>query len=209
MQHIRERRSGRVSPPWGRRLLALVAAAGLATATAVQAEPQQQGQGPAHGDLSGPQREQIKTFMQTREELLKVQQQLQQIQEKAVEARPALQKKQANFAALVEKEMKKQGHSPEQELAAIQALQNKLQSGDTPAGQRQDLMQQLQQKASKYQEAQRAALQNEQVRSARKDLMKDIITAMKQEDPKTDDLIQQMEQKQQKLEELHQNLTTK
>lgn len=188
---------------------ALVLAAGLALAgSATAADSPAQGGGTPQ-EMTPAQREQIKSFMQTRQELMQVREKLQKIQEKAVDARPQLQKKQAHFAALVEKQMKSQGHSPKQELAEIQALQDKLKSGDVSGGEQQALMQQLQQKATQYQQAQLAALKDDQIRSAREDLMKDILTAMKEEDPKTEDLMQTMRQKQQKLEQIHEQVLGK
>lgn len=166
----------------------------------------QQPPGGGQPELSPEQLEQLQTFEQKREEFIQLQQKLEQIERAAVQANPELQEQQEEFAALVMDKMKSKGHSPEEDVAELQDMQARLQSPETPPEERQSLMGDLQQKASELEAAQREALEEPEVQQARGELVEAITTAMKQENPQTEQIIREMEQKQQELMQIHESV---
>ena len=157
-------------------------------------------------EMTPEQMQQLQSFEQKREEFIELQQKLEQIERAAVEANPELQEQQEEFAELVMEQMKSQGHSPEEDVAELQDMQKRLQSPETPPEERQQLMGNLQQKAADLEAAQREALEDPEVKKARGELVEAITTAMKEENPRTDDIIREMEQKQQELMEIHESV---
>lgn len=157
-------------------------------------------------ELTPEQLEQMQTFEQKRAEFMELQQTLEQIERAAVEANPELQTQQDEFAELVMDHMKKKGHTPEEDVAELQDMQAQLQNPETPPEERQALMGNLQKKAAELEEAQREALEEPEVQEARGELVDAITTAMKEENPRTDEIIREMEQKQQELMEIHESV---
>jgi len=149
--------------------------------------------------LTDAQRAQLEEFRKTRAEMMQVQQELAQIQRAAVEARPELQQQNEQFRKVMMAEMERQGHTPEEDLAELRALQGKLQSKDTPEADRQALMTRLQSKVQDLQQAERAAMQNSEVQKAQSELAQAITGAMREDEPRTEELIKQLQEKQRKL----------
>lgn len=178
----------------------------VAMVAALPLQAQQQPPGGGQMEMTPEQMQQLQSFEQKREEFIELQQKLEQIERAAVEANPELQEQQEEFAELVMERMKSQGHSPEEDVAELQDMQKRLQSPETPPEERQQLMGNLQQKASELEAAQREALEDPEVKKARGELVEAITTAMKEENPRTDDIIREMEQKQQELMEIHESV---
>jgi len=183
---------------WKRPLL-LAAALGAALAAGGIAEAQEAPAAGGEPQLTAQQRAQLEEFRQVRAEMMQVQQELAQIQQSAVQARPELQAQQQEFGQLMLQEMKRQGHTPEEDLAELRALQGKLRSPETPEGDREALMSRLQAKAQEFQQAQREAMQNPEVQKAQEQLVQAITTAMREESPRTVELLEQLQQKQRRL----------
>ncbi|HEM45964.1 MAG TPA: hypothetical protein ENO23_02860 [Alphaproteobacteria bacterium] len=179
----------------GRSLMAAALVLALASGLARAQEPQ----GGGEPELTEEQRAQVEEFRQTRAEMMQVQQQLAQIQQSAVQARPELQEKQQEFGQLMMAEMKRQGHAPEEDLAELRALQGKLRNPETPEGDREALMSRLQAKAQAFQQAQQEAMQNPDVQKAQQELVQAITTAMREDNPQTEELLKQLQEKQRKL----------
>lgn len=180
----------------GRPLAAAALVAALALPGLAPAQPAADGGQP---EMTAEQRAQLEEFRQTRAEMMQVQQQLAQIQESAVQARPQLQEKQQQFSELMLAEMKRQGHTPEEDLAELRALQGKLRSDETPEGDRQALMSRLQAKAQAFQQAQQQAMQQPDLQQAQADLVQAVTTAMREDNPRTEALLEELQEKQRKL----------
>ncbi len=160
---------------------------------------QQQGEATSQAGVSPAQEEQQQAFEQARNEYVATQRRLEQIQRDTIQARPELQKQEQAFNDLVIKEMKKQGHSPKQDKVEIEKLQEQLQNNEVPDTKREALMSEFQEKVMAYRKAQGEALQNQEIQKAQNDLLDAIVTAMKEHDPQTDQLIKQMAEKRKQL----------
>lgn len=156
--------------------------------------------------LTPEQKQQVEEFHQTRAELEQIEKKLEQIQKQTLETRPDLQQRQSEFSSLVEANMKSNDYNPKQELADLEELQDQLEGDKVSEDQRQELMGQLQQKWTGLQKAQQEALQNPEVKQAHQQLVQDITSAMKEENPETEKLIQQMAQKQQELQNIYRSV---
>ena len=128
---------------------------------------------------------------------------LKKLVQKTMEAHPDLQKQQQAFLDLMMAKMTSSGGgSPKDDLVAIEKLEQKLRSEDTPDGERQALMAEYQEKAMAFRTAQVQALKDPEVQKAQGALRDATLTAMKQQDPQTEQLMQQMEQKQDEMKQM-------
>jgi predicted RNA binding protein with dsRBD fold (UPF0201 family) len=148
------------------------------------------------------QQEMQQAYQQAHADFMAVQQRLKQIQHDTLEAHPELQKQEQSFNELLMEEMKNKGYNPKQDLAEIEKLQQQLQSGDLSDSEREALMAKFQEKMTAFRKAQSEALQTKKVQQAQGDLMGAMITAMKEQDPQTEQLMHQMTQKRQELEQM-------
>jgi len=141
----------------------------------------------------------VQLFMQKRNELQKLQEQLAHIQQQTVEKRPTLKKQQEDFRQLMFAKMKAKGHTPEKDIEHIKQLEAQLHGKDVDAQKRNDLLIQLRETSMKLQKGQQEVLKDKDLQASRKVLAKAILDAMKEEDPKTDQLISQAYQKEVEL----------
>ena len=95
--------------------------------------------------------------------------------------------------------MQSKGHNPNQDQAEIEKLQEQLQDTKVPETEREALMSKFKEKIIAYRKAQGEAMQNQDVQKAQNDLMVAIVTAMKEHDPQTEQLIDQMTQKREQI----------
>lgn len=178
------------------RLLLTVVAALISTAPL---HAQQQGAATPQAEVSPAQKEQQQAFQQARDEYVATQQRLEQIQRDTLQARPELQKKEQAFNDLLIKEMKNKGHSPKQDQAEIERLQEQLQDSKVPDAEREALLNKFQEKIMAYRKAQGEVMQNQEIQKAQNALLDAIVTAMKEHDPQTERLIEQMVEKRKQL----------
>jgi len=143
-------------------------------------------------------------FMQVRDELQQLQQQLAEIQEKVLQNNPELQQRQEDFRDMVMDTMQDQGADPQGDINKLKTLQAQLQNEEIPEDKRQELVQDFRQTNMELQQAQQKALQDEEVQEAQKSLNEDMMTAMVDTDPKTETLLKQIEQARQKLMQIQQ-----
>jgi predicted RNA binding protein with dsRBD fold (UPF0201 family) len=92
--------------------------------------------------------------------------------------------------------------SPQDDLAAIDKLEQKLRSKDTPDSERQTLMTEYQEKAMAFRTAQVEALKDPEVQKAQDALRDATVTAMQQQDPQTKQLMEQLQQKQEEMKQM-------
>ena len=174
-----------------RSLRVLCAVAALGTLAPSQAEP------PAAQD------DPMQAARQLHGEYVELQNRLSLIQEKTIEAHPELQKQQQAFLDLMMAKMASGGDaSPQDDLAAIDKLEQKLRSKDTPDSERQTLMTEYQEKAMAFRTAQVEALKDPEVRKAQDALRDATVTAMQQQDPQTRQLMEQLQQKQDEMKQM-------
>jgi hypothetical protein len=176
--------------PTARALLALAA---LTPVVTLHAEP------PPAAPAPGGQMEAAK---QVHSEYMELQNRLAQIQKKTMEAHPELQQQEKAFMDLMMTKMTSADGNAKDDLAAIEKLEQQLRSADTPAGDRQKLMGEYQQKATAFRTAQMQAFKDPEVQKAQQALMTATVTAMKKEDPRTEQIMQQLQQKQEELKNL-------
>jgi len=170
------------------RLLCAVAALGIVASS--QAEP------PAAQDNP------MQAAKQVHGEYVELQNRLSLIQEKTMEAHPELQQQQQAFLDLMMAKMASGGASPKDDLATIEKLERKLRSEATPESERQTLMSEYQEKAMAFRTAQVEALKDPEVQKAQGALRDATLTAMKQQDPQTEQLMEQLQQKQDEMKQM-------
>lgn len=191
-----------------RTLRTVIALAALGVALGVVAPVSAQ-QAPPEGmapQMTPEQAAQIEAFQEKRTEFMRLQQELERIEQAALESNPELQQQRDAFGDLIVDEMKRQGHSPEEDIAELQSLQDRLSNAETPEEERPELMGKLQSKVMALEEAQQQALESPRVQEERGKLVAAITTAMQREDPRTNDIIQQMEKTQEELMTIHQSV---
>lgn len=155
-------------------------------------------------DLTPEEVQQLETLRQKRAELMQAKERLDKIQHEAMEADPKLRAQETAFAELVKEEMKGMGRKPDEEVAELRELQQKLQSEELPDAERQQLWGQFQEKAGSFRAAQQRALQTPKVQQAQTELREAVVAAMKARDPETEKLLAQMESTREELKALHQ-----
>ena len=192
-------RTHRIRPPISRRtLLAFTAVAALGTFTPLHAEPPVEPQGAA--DAQG---EPTQAAKQLRDEYIELQSRLGMIQEKAVKAHPELQKQNQALEELMMAKMTSSiGKNAQDELVEIGKLEQKLRSKDTPESERKALMIEYQDKAKAFHAAQLEVLQDPDVKKAQTTLMDATLAAMKEQDPQTEQLVEQLQQKQEQMRKM-------
>jgi len=132
-------------------------------------------------------------------EYMQLQGRLDQIQTATLDAHPELKQQQQSFMDLMMAKMPSTGGSAKDDLAAIEKIEKDLSNKDTPAADREALMTEYQQKATAFRKAQAQALKDAEVAKAQETLMNAILTAMKAQDPQTEQILGQMRQKQEEL----------
>jgi len=180
-----------------RTLTALAAVVALSTLTPLRAEPPPTPQG-----ATAPQDDTMQAARQLHGEYVDLQKRLGMIQENAVKAHPELQKQQRALEELMMAKMSSGGANPKDEMAALNKLEQKLRSEDTPDSERQTLMAEYQERAKTFRTAQHQALQDPEVQKAQAALMDATLAAMKQQDPQTEELMQQLQKKQEEMKQM-------
>ena len=178
-------------------LAVLATMATLTTVTPLQAEPPAASQ-----DATAAQEETMQAAKQLHGEYVELQNRLGLIQEKTMQANPELQKQEQAFLDLMMSKMPGSDASAKDQLAVIDTLEQKLRSADTPDSERQALMVEYQEKAMAFRSAQMQALKDPEVQKAQGALMDATATAMKKQDPQTEQLMQQLQQKQDEMKQM-------
>lgn len=133
-------------------------------------------------------------------ELQQIQQELLTIQQRTLDANPQLQKQRKDLESMATKAMEDEGYDPDALVQTLDSSQETLQDESASDDKRMQALEEAQQAQQELQQAQQAALQNEKVAQAHRDFQSDLMTAMREEDPKVDDLIKRFEQIQQDMQ---------
>ncbi|ADJ27083.1 hypothetical protein [Nitrosococcus watsonii] len=138
--------------------------------------------------------EQMQEFHKLQQKMRTVGQQLDEIRQETLKTTPELQEQQEEYQSLLFKTMKEQGSDPDPALARMREIEGQVQNEDLPEDERKQFIMEYQQKDAQLQQASRDAMQDEKVRKMAESLSQDTVAAMRKQDPKTEELLQEMEQ---------------
>lgn len=155
------------------------------------------GQGPAMGQQKGD-----PELRSAQQKVRDLRQKIGEIQQKAMENSPELQQQRKDLRALVKEKFKAQVDGADKKMARLKEIRKKLQGDEElPKEERQKLMKEYQQIAGPFQKAQRQVMQDPEVKQARDKFKADMRAAMKEEDPNTEQLIQDLQQAQKEFQQ--------
>jgi len=146
----------------------------------------------------------MQQVQQKQAEIQQLNQQLAQIQQATIEANPELADQRDELLANVDEKMAEAGHDPEASRDKIEDLNEQLQGGDLSADESQSVSQELRQEQSSLQQAQSQAMQDEAIRTEMQSLNENLVAAMREQNPQTDELIAQLQSAQQEYQALMQ-----
>lgn len=168
-----------------------------------RAEPPSQ---PSQPEMTPEQSQKLQQFKQLQQDMQQLQQQLDDIQKATLEANPELAQQQQDIEKMVMEQLRASGNDPEQKVKEIKSLQAKIKNEGLPVEQRKSYYQDYRQKVMDFQKAQQKVMQNEDVQSAMKDLNKAMLVAMKEQNPKTEDLLSDIKKKQEAMMEIRRSV---
>ncbi|QIT57176.1 hypothetical protein HC341_07840 [Aquisalimonas sp. 2447] len=166
-------------------LRALVAVAALAfTGSAVA-----QLEGGQGGQEGGPQME-----------LQQIQQRLAEVQQQALEDNPGLEAQRDELEDLVVRKMEEAGYDPDSSMETLENVQGQIQDESLSDEERQQMLQEAQQAQQDLQEAQQVAMQDDEVVEAQQAFQDDLMDAMRDIEPDTDEMIEDFQRIQEEMQ---------
>lgn len=168
---------------------ALLALPALAQGPAGTAQP---------SPATGPQAEARQLMMEYREVAGK----LREIQQSAIESNPELAERHEAYQAMLNEAMVENGASPEATRAELKEIRDKVSNGEVEPGEQQALRNEFRSKRQELAQARQEAMSMPEVQEAGQSLRTATIAAMKDHDPKTEQLISRMENIQQQMQQL-------
>jgi len=155
----------------------------------------------APGAQSGGLMEQVQ---QKQTEIQQLNQQLAQIQQATIEANPELADQRDELIANVDEKMIEAGHDPEASRQKIGDLHEQLQGGELTTDESQSVSAEIRQHQTQLQQAQRQAMQDEAIQTEVQALNENLVEAMAERNPQTEQLIAQLQSAQQEYQALMQ-----
>ncbi|WP_405226523.1 hypothetical protein [Lentisalinibacter sediminis] len=152
----------------------------------------------------GPGSELIQQVQAKRAEIQQLNQQLMEIQENTIEANPELAKQRDDLISFVDEKMAESGYDAEAARGRIDKLQGEMESGELSAEEQQQNRQQLRQEMTSMQQAQGQIMQDEEFQAKRESLNENLVAAMQEQNPQTDELISRLQTAQQEYQQLAQ-----
>jgi uncharacterized coiled-coil DUF342 family protein len=146
--------------------------------------------------------EQMQELQELQQKMHAVGQQLNEIRQKTLEAKPELQKQQDEYRSLLFKTMKGQGSDPDPTLARMREIEEQVQDQGLAEDKRKQLIMEYQEKDAQLQQAGHDAIQDEGVHKAAEKLSQATIAAMREQNPKTEELLQEMEQVRKEMQQI-------
>ncbi|MFA9462123.1 hypothetical protein [Thiohalorhabdus methylotrophus] len=163
----------------------------------------QTGQSGGGAGGSGMNEELKKEIRQAQQRVQELRQRIGKIQQQALQNNPELQEQRQDLKGLLKEKMQAKGTTPDKDLDRMKEIRKKLSGNkDMPQGERQQLMQEFQKKAQGFQKAQKAAMKDPEVQEARKEFRDNLMTAMKEEEPKVDQLLQDLQQARKEFQQI-------
>lgn len=173
------------------RLVVLLA---LAAPVTLHAQPAQPGAG-----AGAPQQQDPQALLQ---EMEQIQQELLQAQQAVIADNPDLREQAGTLEKTMLEAMRTEGFEPMRTLNRIEQLDRQLQSEGADPGQRQDLVAEMREEQQRLMMAEQAALQHQEVQQARDEFMDSLLQAMREQNPRTDELMTSLKQKNAQLQEI-------
>src|SRR5690606_16835303 len=136
------------------------------------------------------------------EEMAMLQQELMQAQEAAMANNPELREQGEQLQDRMLAAMRAEGFEPMRSLDRIEQLERQLQSEDADTAGRSDLIAELHDEQQNLLMAEQAAMQNPEVQQAREQFMTALLQAMREENPRTDEMIGSLKDKNAQLQEI-------
>jgi len=186
---------------------ALVLAGGLSLASVgAQAQPAggvgQGGGGQQAGPAASMSQKDKQELKQAQKKIQKLRQEINDLQDKALENNPDLKQKREDLKALVKEKMRAEGATPDEDIDRMKELRGKLQDNpDMKKGERQELMKEFRGTAQGFKQAQQKAMQDSEVQKKREQFQNDLQEAMKQEDPQAEQKLNELKEAQKAFRE--------
>jgi len=156
-------------------------------------------QGPAQ---QAPSQQLMQQVLAKRAEIQNLGQELQQIQQETLEANPELAKERDELVTLMDTKMVEAGHDPSASRDKIEDLQGQLQGEELSKSERQELGAELRQEMTTLQQAQGDVMQDQEVQAKRQSLNENLVSAMEEQNPKTEELISDLQTAQREYRQL-------
>ncbi|RJS94271.1 hypothetical protein [Salinisphaera sp. Q1T1-3] len=128
-------------------------------------------------------------------------QQLKQIHDQTIKNNPQLAKQQKQFESQVKAAVKKQGYDVDAGEKRMEKYAKQLQNKDLSDDKRKAVMQKFQNERQQMVKARNAAMQQDDIQQAGKQLQNSTLQAMNKQNGKTDDLISDMKSKRSQLQQ--------
>lgn len=183
---------------------ATVLAAALFTLGATGAGAQQMPEGHPPLTPSPGGSELMQKIQAKRAEIQNLNQQLMEIQRETIENNPELAEQRDDLISFVDEKMEEAGYDTTAGRERIEELQGEIQGGELSAEEEQQRRQELRREMGSMQQAQGQVMEDEEFLSRRKALNEDLVAAMQERNPKTEELIAELEQAQQEYQALAQ-----
>lgn len=151
----------------------------------------------------------LQQVQQKQAEIQQLNEQLAAIQQHTIEANPGLADKRDAFMAKVDEKMAASGHDPEASRQKMEELRGQIDAGDLSDEEAQEVAQDLRAEQAAMQQAQGQAMQDPEVQADIQSLNQELVAAMREQDPQTDELISQLQTAQQEYQALMQQAMQK
>lgn len=136
------------------------------------------------------------------QEMEQVQQELLQIQEMAMAHNPELEEQAQALQQVMLDAMRDEGFEPMQSLDRMEQLERQLQADNVDPAERPALAEELRTEQQRLMQAEQTAMANAEVQEAREQFMEGLLQAMREQEPRTDELIGQLKEKNAQLQEI-------
>lgn len=136
------------------------------------------------------------------QEMERVQQELLQIQETAMAHHPELQDQAQALQQVMLEAMRTEGFEPLESLKRMEQLERQLQADKLDPAKRPGLIAELRSEQQRLMQAEQTALAKAEVQQARDRFMEGLLQAMREQEPRTDELIADLKDKNTQLQEI-------
>lgn len=147
----------------------------------------------------------MKALQQYRQEIQKINEYLFEIQKSTLEANPEIARQREQLIERVDAEMQESGLAPQATRERIQSLRQQLQTGELSQEESQAVTQELRKAQGSLQQARQQAMQNEEIRQEQQELSENLVTAMIERQPDTEQLLVELQRARERYRSILQN----
>jgi len=155
-------------------------------------------------DAAGQAGDLMQEVREVQTQIQQINQKLVEIQENTIATHPELGNKRDALMASVDDKMIEAGHDPESSRDKIENLESQLEQGELSQQESQAVTQQLRSEQASMRQAQGQAMQDPEVQAQVQSLNQELVAAMREQNPQTDELITQLQTAQQQYQTLMQ-----